>query len=97
MQLLHQYRVCSVLLAATTEGGSVMPDGGKVEKKLDWHHRKPRSLGGNNGDRNMSQVNAVQHQAWHILFRNRDPFEIAAIINAVWLDPDFKFEVKRAD
>jgi len=61
----------------------------------NWHHRKPRSLGGKTDDANMVQVSVSKHQAWHTLFKNYDPFEICDLINAIWLDPAFKFEVKR--
>lgn len=57
----------------------------------DRHHRKPKSLGGKDDDRNISFVPVKQHRAWHTLFRNESPQEIARRINLAWLDPDFYF------
>jgi len=54
------------------------------------HHRNPQSTGGTNEDRNLSKVDAKQHNAWHKLFKNAGPLSIAAIINKTWLDPDWK-------
>jgi hypothetical protein len=64
----------------------------KREKKRhhDWHHRKPRSLGGDSSDRNMSHVSVSKHRAYHILFSNMTPEQIAKVLNKVWLDPDWK-------
>ncbi len=64
-------------------------------KFYDEHHRKPRSKGGTNEKRNISRVPRKIHECWHILFSNLDPQEIADIINAVWLDPDYKFIVRK--
>lgn len=70
------------------------------KKHHDWHHRKPRSLGSpavcdSNDSDNLSHVSTSKHRAWHTLFSNLEAFEIAAIINSVWLDPDYLFIVKR--
>lgn len=62
---------------------------------FDWHHRRPRSLGGKNTDENMSHVSVAKHRAWHTLFRNYTPHQIAKIINDIWLDPEFEFTVER--
>ncbi len=69
----------------------------KRKKKLhfDWHHRKPRSLGGENIDRNMSHVSVSRHRAWHNLFKNMTPEQIAKVINDTWIDPDVILTVKR--
>jgi hypothetical protein len=61
------------------------------------HHRKPRSLGGDNSSRNRSIVDRDKHNAWHLLFKNHPPERIALIINNVWLDPDYIFVVVRKD
>ena len=53
------------------------------------HHRKPRSKGGKDCNRNISIVPSNKHEAWHLLFSNKEPHEIAKIINEVWLDPDY--------
>lgn len=55
------------------------------------HHRKPRSIGGTNDSKNISMVNEKMHNAWHTLFKNKTPCEIAILINKYWLDPDFTF------
>lgn len=56
----------------------------------DTHHRKPRSLGGDDSPRNLSNVLRVEHEAWHVLFANWSPAQIARTINTYWLDHDFK-------
>lgn len=53
------------------------------------HHRKPRSLGGDNSPANISVVDRDKHNAWHLLFKNHPPERIALIINNVWLDPNY--------
>ena len=53
------------------------------------HHRKPRSLGGDDTARNVIRVPDKKHQAWHMLFSNLTPAQIAEVINATWLDPDY--------
>jgi hypothetical protein len=66
------------------------------KKKHDHkHHRKPRSLGGDNSPRNISIVNRDKHSAWHLLFKNYPPEQIAFIINNVWCDKDYTFYVIR--
>jgi len=59
------------------------------------HHRKPKSKGGNGKPKNISYVCAEQHKAWHRLFGNMTPHEIADVINQVWIDQDYVFLVKR--
>jgi hypothetical protein len=61
----------------------------------DIHHRKPRSLGGDNSAENTVKVRKNAHRAWHLLFGNADPYMIANIINSVFIDPDYEFEVKK--
>lgn len=61
------------------------------------HHRRPRSQGGTDTQRNLSIIPAHKHQAWHLLFDNKSPYEIAAIINAIYLDPDYFFVCKRKE
>lgn len=63
--------------------------------KQSRHHRKPQSRGGKGNARNISIVPEYHHKAWHTLFVNYDAYEIAEIINKVWLDPDVYFVVKR--
>jgi len=59
-------------------------------ERLSRHHRKPASLGGKNTHENISIVSVVAHRAWHTLFNNMTPIEIAREINANWLDPAFE-------
>ena len=63
----------------------------------NWHHRKPTSIGGISEDRNMSHVSTSRHQAWHTLFGNKSAYEISAIINHDWLDPDYLLIVVRRE
>ena len=61
------------------------------------HHRKPKSLGGKREPRNVTLLSPKQHDAWHTLFENMTPEQIAEVINAKYLDPDFQFVVRRKD
>ena len=64
-------------------------------RKTSRHHRRPVSHGGNSKTYNISYVSPQAHQAWHRLFGNSKPQEIADTINAVWLDYEFEFIVRR--
>jgi len=55
----------------------------------DTHHRKARSRGGNSKTRNLSRVPKNLHVAYHQLFSNMQPDEIAALLTRIWIDPDF--------
>ena len=55
------------------------------------HHRKMKCHGGKTTKHNISNVSVKEHRAWHILFKDRCPEDIAAYINGVWLDPDYQF------
>lgn len=61
-----------------------------VEKppRLSEHHRKPSSLGGG-GEENIQIMTEVKHRAWHSLFENMTPEEIANEINRYYLDLDY--------
>lgn len=59
------------------------------------HHRRPRSRGGDNSEKNISYVDRDQHSAWHLLFKNHEPECIAEIITALWLDPDWEMVARR--
>ena len=61
---------------------------------MSKHHRRPKSLGGKDNYDNISRVSTDQHAAWHRLFANMDPYQIARHINLLWLDPDFYFIVR---
>ena len=55
----------------------------------DTHHRKAKSRGGNSKPRNLSRVPKNLHVAYHQLFSNMQPDEIAALLTRIWVDPDF--------
>ncbi len=61
----------------------------------DRHHRKPRSIGGGKEKENISILPRKHHEAWHLLFQNWTAEQIAKEINAHYLDPEFKFILKR--
>ena len=63
----------------------------KAPKETSIHHRKPKGLGGKNNSENLIQVWTTQHRAWHTLFECNPADAICRIINAIWLDPDYKF------
>ena len=54
------------------------------------HHKKPRSLGGGTNARNCIRLLADYHHAWHRLFFNWTPEQIAHAINNYYLDPDYE-------
>jgi hypothetical protein len=60
-------------------------------EKMNNHHRRPRSRGGLTINPNISNVSQVKHRAWHTLFENMTPEEIAEEINRVWIDPNYHF------
>lgn len=64
-----------------------------ARKLTSEHHRKPRPHGGKTTPENISIVSIKDHEAWHKLFRNYPPKQIAEIINKKWLDPEFQFMV----
>ena len=66
-----------------------------LPKKMSWHHRKPRSRGGTDESFNLSEVSVIKHRAFHTLFSNESPQEIARILNNDWLDTGWKFIVVR--
>ena len=59
------------------------------------HHRKCRSNGGGNDERNLYELTRTLHTSWHNLFRNWTPERIAQEINERYLDPDYIFVVAR--
>jgi len=59
-------------------------------KHLTKHHRVPRSKGGDNSERNLSFVPCNKHEAYHMLFANLPPEEVARILTQTWIDPDYK-------
>lgn len=63
--------------------------------KLTRHHRRPVSLKGSDSFRNISWVSKTRHAAWHTLFGNMTPQDIARTVNSVYLDPDYEFIVRK--
>jgi hypothetical protein len=59
------------------------------------HHRKPECFGGDDSRENISYVKDKHHKAFHLLFRNGTPEEIAKQMNEVWLPPEYMFVVAR--
>lgn len=57
--------------------------------ELTTHHRKPKSRSGTNNPRNISRVRRKFHEAYHLLFANDEPMEVAKKLSEVWIDPDF--------
>jgi len=68
---------------------------GKMQKGLTKHHRIPKSLGGPNSPSNISIVPLSKHRAYHVLFTNMTPGEMAAYLTAVWIDSDYEMVVRR--
>ena len=65
----------------------------RSRSKLSRHHRKCRSHGGTNHPTNISVVPQSQHRAFHTVFGNRTPHEIAEYLSNVWIDPTYKLVV----
>jgi len=59
--------------------------------RTNRHHRKARSHGGTNDERNISIVCQRQHSAYHHVFVNTRPEAICEALNTIWGDPDFHF------
>ncbi len=57
--------------------------------QVDRHHRRPRSRGGSNHPNNISVVRRSDHKAYHRLFSNMLPDELAAMLTDTWIDPDY--------
>ncbi|HKF48332.1 MAG TPA: hypothetical protein VKB38_13300 [Terracidiphilus sp.] len=65
------------------------------EQLFNRHHRKPKSLGGTKHHKNISWLPIEKHRAWHFLFQNWPPERIAEEINRVYLDPSYRFVLRR--
>ena len=59
-------------------------------KEISHHHRKCRSNGGKSTKRNLIEIRDNLHRAWHTLFGNMTPPEIARLISTIYLDPDYQ-------
>ncbi len=58
---------------------------GEIQNKrvvTEWHHRRPRSLGGSNDVSNLSYVRPKPHRHWHTLFGNLNAMQICEMLNA---------------
>lgn len=62
----------------------------KRDKEYDVHHRKPKSRGGNSKLSNLVRVEKSKHIAYHKLFGNMQPKEIAAYLSEIWVDPAYE-------
>lgn len=58
-------------------------------KSVSLHHRKPRSIGGTEEERNKIKLPIKLHRAWHVLFQNWTAERIAQEISEQYLDPDY--------
>jgi len=68
-----------------------------MEDKRSWHHRKMRCHGGTKQPRNMSNLSTKEHRAWHTIVGSRQPEDIAALLNARYVDPDYQFVCIRTE
>ena len=59
-------------------------------KSVSLHHRKPRSIGGTEEERNKIKLPIKLHRAWHDLFKNWSAERIAQEISERDLDPDYR-------
>lgn len=62
--------------------------------KRERHHRHPKSRAALyskpiNSEENISLVRREYHSAYHLLFGNMVPEEMAKLLNDVWISPDY--------
>ena len=69
----------------------------KKPQDTNTHHRLPRSRGGGNDVDNLIQVNVTKHRAWHTLFQNYTPEQIAEIITRTWIPKGCQMVVQRKE
>ncbi len=70
----------------------------KQKRDRNTHHKKAVSRGGGNDARNLTPPKRTAHEAYHQLFQNMQPPEIAATLTEKWIDPNYVLvAVKRAD
>lgn len=65
----------------------------RQQNKKTVHYRKPVSTGGTNDPENLSYVKDKHHQAYHLLFANYNPYQVAKILNDKWIDPNYQLIV----
>jgi hypothetical protein len=66
-----------------------------MKSKITRHHRKCKSHGGSGKPSNISHVPESKHIAWHTLFYNLKPEQIADLLSKVWIDPDYVMVAQR--
>jgi len=58
--------------------------------EMSRHHRKMRSLGGKTTKRNVILIKDNLHRAFHQVFGNMTPPEMARLLTEVYIDPDYR-------
>ena len=53
------------------------------------HHRIPKSKTPDKRGGAIVSVPSNKHEAYHLLFDNKNPDEIAKILNDTWIDPNW--------
>lgn len=61
----------------------------------DRHHRKCRSHGKSEHPENVVLVRKDEHRAFHLLFADMRPHEVAARLSALWIDPEWVLVAQR--
>lgn len=61
----------------------------KSPRRMERHHRLPRSRGGRSSPDNIVVVDRDDHRAWHRLVGNMDAEEVASMLTDTWIDPDY--------
>ena len=65
--------------------------------RFQKHHRLPRSQGGGSKDGNIVIVPSNLHRAYHVLFANMLPEEVAKTLTDTWIDPKFELIAKKKE
>ena len=62
---------------------------------MNWtvHHRKEKSRGGDNSQRNTALVPQSRHVAWHILKGTMPLEKLCFYINTFLIDPDYEIQL----
>ena len=61
-----------------------------MKPKLTRHHRLCKSHGGTGCAKNISLVPEHKHRAFHLIFGNMKPAQIAKCLSDVWVDADYQ-------
>lgn len=64
-----------------------------IPKQMSRYHRKTKSRNGTDANYNISIVPKTWHEAYHTLFGDFTPQEVARLLNEVWIDPGWKMVV----